>query len=81
MQDYDVFRPKMKMTHLCSFSALIKVKCLFSGGNLEDGNKTLMRCNINNRNPFQWNDLWGGFFKEINYKIEQFKDLKCTLKI
>lgn len=85
--DYDVFRPKMKVMHSCSFSGLIKVKCLISGGNLEDGSKTLMRCNINNRrSPFPWNDFWWGFLKEINYKIEHFRNVKsigkhCTLKI
>ena len=58
LQDYDVFRPKMKVAHSCSFSALIKVKCLISEGNLKDGGKTLMRCSINNRrSPFPLNDL------------------------
>ena len=53
LQDYDVLRPKMKVAHSCSFSALVKVKCLISGGNLEDGSKSLMRSNINNRrSPF-----------------------------
>lgn len=81
LQDYDVFRPKMKVTHSCSFSGLIKLKCLISGGNLEDGSKTLMRCNINNRrSPFPWNDFWWGFFKEINNKRKHFRNFKSTGK-
>lgn len=81
LQDYDVFRPKMKVMHSCSFSGLIKVKCLISGRNLEDGSKTLMRCNINNRrSPSPWNDFWWDFFKEINYKKEHFRNFKSTGK-
>lgn len=57
LQAYDVFRSKMKARHSCSFSGLIKVKCLISGENLDDGSKTLMTCHINNRSPFAGNDL------------------------
>lgn len=59
LQAYDVFRSKMKATHSCSFSGLIKVKCLISGENLEDGSKTLMARHINNRSPFagKWLDM------------------------
>ena len=39
LQDYDVFRPQMKLAHSCSFSALIKVKCFISEGNLKDGSE------------------------------------------
>lgn len=52
IHNYGVFRPKMRVRYSCSFSALIKVKSLISGGNLEDGSKTLKRCNINNKSPF-----------------------------
>lgn len=81
LHDYDVFRPKMRVTHSYSFSALIKVKSLISGENLEDGSKTLMRCNINNRSPFPWSDLWWDFFQEINYKNKHFRNLKSLVNI